>query len=152
MIKQTDLSAGCIPACALEVMSRVDPKAARPTEAQLISVMQTINSTGFVQLRGAVAALTPAFTVDVFESNPPITDLEASANAGELPIVCVDNWKLAGMGSGAVAHCIVIESYDSRTATWNTLDPWPANPDANPMPHSQFAVVWCKGYAVVRKV
>lgn len=151
MIKQRDLGAGCIPACALEVMSRLDPNATLPTEAALIASMRTVQGSGFVQLHRAVASLAPAFKVDVFEANPPIADLEASANGGELPLVCIDNAKLGGGRAGPVAHCLVVEGYDSKTTEWNTLDPWPAHADENPVPHLRFAVIWCGGYAVIRK-
>lgn len=151
MIKQSNLNAGCIPACALEVMSRLDPSATLPSEAQLIDLMRTVQGSGFVQLHGAVAALAPVFTVDVFEAGPPVADLEASANRGELPLVCIDNAKLGGGRPGPVAHCLVIETYDPKTTTWSTLDPWPAHADEDLVPHLRFDVIWCNGYAVIRK-
>lgn len=150
MIKQRSV-VGCIPACALEVMSRLDPRATLPSEAELIAAMNTFGGPGFGPLARVVATLAPAFTVDVFEAGPPIGDLEASANRGELPLACIDNAKLGGGRSGPVAHCLVIESYDPTTATWNTLDPWPNHADKDPVPHLRFAVIWCDGYAVIRK-
>lgn len=149
--KQQDLVHGCIPACALEVMSRLDPKATLPTEAELIQAMSAGTGSGFEMLQHATASLTSTFRVEVHESGPPIEDLAACANAGALPLVCIDNAKLKTGNSGPVAHCLVIESHDSQRATWTALDPWPTNPDSEAILDARFQSVWCKGFAVVSK-
>ena len=147
--KQQDSNAGCIPACALEVMSQLDPGATLPTEAELIHTMRTNYGSGFERLREAVASLTSTFRVVVHESSPPISEVAIAANAGALPLVAIDNHKHATGNSGPMAHCLVIESHDSERASWVVLDPWPEHPDRYVIPDDRFRTVWCNGFAVI---
>lgn len=147
--KQQDPNAGCIPACALEVMSRLGPGSSLPTEADIIRAMQTNDGSGFARLRGAVASLTSTFLVEVHESSPQISEVSIAANAGALPLVCIDNHKAATGNSGPMAHCLIVESHDPIQGTWVVLDPWPEHADRGFIPDDRFRTVWCNGFAVI---